>query len=267
MNPFDHNLDRRDLLKQGGLALSLGALVAACGSDRGGSDDPGRIGFVAAGEEDPGDTTVDDAVLLRTMQSLEYAVIELHTSLLDMGAFGDAAPVAERFIADHQRHADEIGELVTQAGGEPFACANPFFMARSVEPVLAAVEASDDVTGDALTAAEAFESNLGASYQALVADIEDAELRASMIAVGGEECRHAAAVALAINPDVPAPELAAEDNFEEGSAAPVYAIPAPFGQLTGIVWTGSTALDDGSFPSVTLQTPAENTYAFNDRSC
>ena len=47
MNQNERNsMNRRDLLRQGGLALSLGALVAACGSGRSGSSDPGRIGVV-----------------------------------------------------------------------------------------------------------------------------------------------------------------------------------------------------------------------------
>ena len=36
---------RRDALRIGGLSVSLAALVAACGDDRGGSTDPGRINW------------------------------------------------------------------------------------------------------------------------------------------------------------------------------------------------------------------------------
>lgn len=69
-------LNRRDVLRQGGLALSLGALVAACGSGRSGSDAPGRIGVIVPPENETADLTVDDAVLLRTLQSLANADAE-----------------------------------------------------------------------------------------------------------------------------------------------------------------------------------------------
>ncbi len=41
------SMDRRALLRNGGLVLSFGAIVAACGNDRAGSDDPGRLGVAA----------------------------------------------------------------------------------------------------------------------------------------------------------------------------------------------------------------------------
>ncbi len=262
------SLNRRDLLRQGGLALSIGAVVAACGSGRSGRTDPGRIGVIVAPEDETGDLTVDDAVLLRTLQSLEYAAIELHTALLDMGAFGDAADVAERFIDDHRRHADEIGELVTQAGGTPYNCANPFAMDRAVEPVLAAIETSDDQMRDALNTASAFETLLGESYQSLVAQLEDASLRTAPALIGGEEHRHAALVAIALNPDVLVhPDLSGDEAEEEATFPTPYAIESTFGLLTGIDLTVGAPAEDGSRFEIQLQTPAENTFVYNDFSC
>ena len=50
-----------------------------------------------------------------------------------------------------------MGQLVTGAGGEPYPCANQFIMDRSINPVLAAMEGSDDVHRDVLNIAWAFE--------------------------------------------------------------------------------------------------------------
>jgi hypothetical protein len=270
MNSNDRtSLNRRDLLRQGGLALSLGALVAACGTGRSGGDAPGRIGIVVPPDDDAGDQTVDDAVLLRTLQSLEYTAVDLHTRLLEMDVLGDDASLAERFIEDHRRHADEIGGLVVMAGGEPYECANPFAMARSVEPVLEAIEASDDPTRDALNTVSAFETILGESYQALVALLEDSSLRTAPSLVGGEEHRHAAFVAMQLNPDTLVhPDLSGEEPEEETTFPTAYAIESTFGLLTGVDLTvGAPDEADGSRFEVQLQTPAENTFVYNDLSC
>jgi hypothetical protein len=276
-------LARRELLRNGGIAISLTALLAACG-DRSGSTAPGKLGVELLPDEEPADTTVDDAVILRTLQSLEYTTIEMHTALADLGAFPDAATeLVQRFLDDHQRHADEIGELVTQSGGTPYECANNFMMIRFVRPLLTAVESSDDAERDAIEIANGFENLLAASYQALVEQLTDPALRPGAMTVGNEECRHAAVLALAVNPDAIAPELdatedtdaadgATDDAAATGEATPdefpsFYAIPAAFGQLTGITLVVGEADDEGARTSVQLQTPAPNSYIYNDLSC
>lgn len=269
MNPNDRtSLNRRDLLRQGGLALSLGALVAACGSDRGGSDAPGRIGVVVVPEDEPADLTVDDAVLLRTLQSLEYALIELHSQLLEMDVLGPDASLVERFIDDHRRNADEIGGFVVMAGGEPYECANPFAMSRAIEPVLGAIETSDDPTRDALNTVSAFETLLGESYQSLVVRLEDASLRSAPSLIGGEAHRHAAFVAMQLNPDeLVHHDLTGEEPEEEATFPTPYAIESTFGLLTGIDLLVGAPDADGSRFEIQLQTPAENTFVYNDLSC
>jgi hypothetical protein len=269
MNLSSRNpINRRDVLKNGTLALSLGAIVAACGSDRGGPTDPGKIGVEELPNDEGGDTSVDDAVLLRTLQSLEHTAVDLHTRLLDMGAFGGAAAVAQRFVSDHEGHSEAIGALVTQAGGSPYACANSFVMGRAVEPVLAAVEKSDDAGRDALAIANAFESLLGASYQALVAKLSDGALRVAAMQIGGEEHRHAAVAALAANPDPVYPGMMGQEADESGEFPVAYAIPSTFGMLNGIeLMVGAPEGEDQVRYSTILQTPAENTFVYSGESC
>jgi len=269
MNPTEPtSLNRRDLLRQGGLVLTLGAIVAACGSDES-SDAPGRIGVVVIPPEEPADLTVDDAVLLRTLQSLEYSAIDVHARLVALGAFGDDASVAERLIDHHTRHAAEIGALVTQVGGAPYDCANPFVQDRAVEPVIAAVETSDDPERDGLSTAYAFEEWLGRSYQALVARLVDSSVRTAAMTVGGEEHRHAALLALEINPDeIVSPELTGAEAAAPSEFPPTYAIASTFGQLTAVdLVVGAPSEGDGARLDIPLQTPAENTFVFNEMSC
>lgn len=258
-------LARRELLRNGGIAISLGALLAACGAGRAGPETPGKIGVEMLPEPDDVDTTVDDAVILRTLQSLELTTVEMHTILVESGALPDEAlALAERLIADHQRRADEVGALVSRAGGTPYDCLNTFMMERFVEPLATAVESSDNPTRDALEIANGFENMLSSSYQAMAERLADPALRPDTMTIGNETARGAAVLALATNPDAVAPELRA---IEESEFPTFYAIPAPFGQLTGIPLIVGAADDEGVRVSVTLQTPAENTFVYNDLSC
>ena len=83
-----------------------------------------------------------------------------------------------------------MGQLITGLGAEEFACPNPFIMDRSVNPVLAATDGSDDLHRDVLNIAWAFETNFGASYQSFVSMLQAPELRTAAVLDAGEECRH-----------------------------------------------------------------------------
>lgn len=262
--PHPNQINRRDLLRNGTLAISLGAIVAACGGNGDGA--PGRVGVVAPPDELDIDASVDDEVLLRTLQSLEYTLIELYSRLLDVDAFGDDAELIQRFVDDHTANADQIGELITANGGQEYACANTFLMERAVEPVLTAVADSDDAHRDALDSAYVFEAILGASYQSLVIRL-DAASRPAMMLTGGQAQRHAALVALEVNPDeIFGPETLGE-IAGDSEFTPVYAVPAMFGQLGGIELVVGAPDDEGGRTSVQLQTPAENSFVYHGLAC
>jgi len=263
-------LDRRALLRNGGLMLSFGAVIAACGNDRAGSTDPGRLGVAAPGPTLP-EAEVDDGVLLRTAQSIEHTALAVYEAAADLGVFGsDETALVARFVSDHERHAADLGTLITGAGAEEFTCPNPFLMDRIVDPVLAAIgDDSDDLHRDVLNIAYAFESLAGASYQALVALIEGKPLRIAAMRIGGEEHRHAAALASAINPDDPiSPVLMGEiaEANDEGFMLP-YAIPSTFGRLTGIDLVVGKRNAEGTRFATQLQTPAANTFVYHYESC
>ena len=264
-NQTPSTFGRRELLRNGGIALSLGALLAACGSDRSGPEEPGKIGVELLPEEEAVDLTVDDAVLLRTLQSLEYATVEMVSAIIASGAVsGNVLTTMEGLIAEHERHAAEAGALVTQAGGTPYECPNPFAMDRIVEPLIAALETSDDAERDALEIANGFESMMTASYQAIVEQITEASLRPGTMTIGNETARQAAVLALAVDSEAVSPELA---TIEDEEFTVFYAIPATFGQLTGITLVVGAPDEEGARLSVSLQTPAENTFVYNDVSC
>lgn len=265
----DPTIDRRTLLRNGGLALSLGAVIAACGSNRGGLDAPGRLG-VADDEAELPEGEVNDVVLLRTAQSLEYTALAVYDAAVGTDALNAAQlALAGRFVDDHTGHAALIGSLIADNGGEEYTCPNPFLMDRAVAPMLEALEGTDDLVRDLLNIAFAFESHAAASYQALVTLLSDLTLRSEAMRIGGDENRHAAALAGAINPDaIFSPGLFGEPVGPDEDGFPVpYAIPATFGQLTGIELVVGARDADGARFRVQLQTPAANSLVYDHLSC
>ena len=264
-------LSRREVLRSGGMLLTIGAIGVACANDEAGGA-PGRIGIAPPPPtlpevEDP----PSDLTLLRTMQSIELAAVELYDALIATGALaGEEATLFDRLLADHARHAESMGQLITQAGGQEFPCPNAFFMDRSVDPTLNALEGSDDVHRDVLNIAWAFESNLGASYQSLVQLYEALELRSASAAVGGEEHRHATVLARLINPDETfSPTFLGEPDVTtdaEGFTVP-YAIPSVYGRVSPIELVVGAVNDEGARFSIQLQTPAQNTFVYEYMSC
>jgi rubrerythrin len=262
-------MDRRTLIRNGALTISFGALVTACGTDRGGSSAPGRIGVAEAGPE-LFEEEVDDVTLLRTAQSLEFTAIDVYAAAAETGALSaDESALAQRFVEDHQRHAADLGKLIVRNSGEPFECANPFLVDRAVVPILGALDGSDDLHRDVLNIAYAFESLAGASYQALVSSLANKPLRVTAMQIGGEEQRHAAAIAAALNPDTYfSPTLTGgQDESDENGIPLRYAIPSVFGQVSGIDLTVGAVNDEGSRFSIQLQTPAANSLIYSNQSC
>ena len=141
-------LSRRDALRLGGVGVSLAALVAACGEDRGGDSDPGRVGRA----EPPAELDqppVNDAVLLRTASSLELTAVEVYRTATGLGVFsGFTASLVDRIVADHEQVAAQMGELTASVGGTPWTSPNPWLMERLVAPVIETIAESDDVARD-----------------------------------------------------------------------------------------------------------------------
>jgi hypothetical protein len=264
-------LGRRSVLRNGLLAVSAGAFLAACG-DREGSTDPGRIGNAAPLPTLPDTGEITDVTWLRTMQSLEHSMLALYAGLGEHGGLpGDAAPLAERFVADHTRTAAALGELISAAGGTEFACENPFVSDRYVAPVLAGIDADgNDVERDISQIASSFEEWIGRSFQAAVAHAwEDPALRSAMAVFAGEANRRAAGLALALSPDtVLSPALTGAPTEPDDNGFPfLYAIPARFGQVSGIELRHGAPNQDGAYAAISLQTPAANTLAYDSLSC
>lgn len=268
---FEGRLGRRALLRNSLLAIGAGAVLAACG-DREGSTDPGRLGVAPPLPTLPDTGEITDATWLRTLQSLEYTMLAVYAGLAEHGGLpGDAAALADPFAAAHTAAADTLAGLVSAAGGEDYGCVNHFFGPRYVDPVIAALADTDDLERDAGNIAHSFEDWAARSYQAAAARTwDDPALRTTVIGLAAEASRRTAGLALTLSPDtVLSPALTggqAETDAETGFAV-IYAIPSRFGQVSPIELRYGAANADGARETISLQTPAENSLAYDSLSC
>ena len=270
-------MSRRGLLRVGGLTVSFGALVAACGGDEE-AGAPGRVGYAPLPTDLP-TVTADDAVFLRTITSLEYSILDVYDTIQSYGVLDEQADaMIDRLVEDHTRHAGAMADLTTSAGGEPYECANSWYAERIIPPLFERVDGneaedippSDDPARDLLQIAYAFESMLGATYQQFVERVTTPELRQELVGYGAEEVRHAAAIAI-LRDGAPAayvsPVVFGEDIESSDGVMPLYGVTGHFGSVGPVEMTLGPPNDAGTRFSTALQTPAENSYVYEGETC
>ncbi len=258
---------RRDALKLGGMTLSLGALAAACGADRGGDDDPGRVGNAPVATEPPA-YPIDDAVLLRTASSLELSGVEMYERVLELGLFASAqTPLIERLIEDHAATAEEMAELTAGEGATPWRCTNNWILRREVGPALDAIAESDQPEVDVVTLAITFENMAVATHQGLATSLTKREQRLATTTAAALNARHAAWLAIQaggadayVSPVLVGGEIA----LDQSGVLPQYAISSRFGALAAIEMIVGPADENGTRGKYTLRTPAENALIYNE---
>ncbi len=272
-------MNRRRLLRSGGLTVAAGAVLAACGGDDETESAPGRVGYAPPATRLP---TVEktDAVWLRTASSIEYTVLEVYARTTEMGALDAAAQaLIDRFAEDHANHSEFLAELTVAAGGEPYECANAWYVERSVDPIFTQITGSetenispsDDPARDLLTVSNAFESLAAAMYQQMCEVLTEPELRANVMTIGAEEARQAAAVAM-LATGVPdgyiSPVLFGEDLVpDETGLFAAYAIPTQFGSLAAIELVVGARNEAGTRATFTLETPSDNSLIYEGMTC
>jgi hypothetical protein len=259
---------RRDALKLGGLTVSAAAFLAACGTGRTGDESPGRVGFAPPIEELE-DYPIDDAVLLRTASSLELTAIAVYEAVLATGLLdADLTALVERLIEDHQMVADQMGELTEAVGGVAWECTNPWYMSRTVEPLLEAVLASDNPLRDIINTAVVLENIAAGTHQSLSIQLEDPEAVAATIAAATLESRHSAyIVAVARGPEGYVSPLIDGDG---DSPTDVDGVPQKFSITTRFGSTGQVELvagapdENGVRQTFIVQTPSLNSWIYNE---
>lgn len=259
---------RREALKLGGLTVSIATIAAACGTNRTGDDAPGRVGF-APPIEKLEDYPIDDAVRLRTASSLELTAVAVYTAVLDTGLLdADLTTLVERLIEDHQMVADEMGQLTESVGGVAWACTNPWYMDRTVDPLLAAVVDSDNPLRDIVNTAVVLENIAAATHQSLTVELEDAAAAAGTIAAATLESRHSAAIVAAargaegyVSPAI----VAGTEVPTDPDGVPFqFAITSHFGSTGQIELVAGKPDENGVRRTFVVQTPSLNSWIYNE---
>lgn len=260
-------LGRRDALKIGGLTVSLAALVAACGDDRGGSEDGGRVGYQPP-ITDPPDYPVDDVVLLRTIASVETTVADTMTTLVETGTIeGDLLALVERIIENHRGIADEMNALAVDAGGEAWTCGNPWMLDRLIEPLMASIDTSDNPERDIFNSAVALENLTVATNQSYSIQLSETSMAAAALAAATVEARQAAALVMTVNgiDGAVSPALGGGDPPVDEDFIPLqFAITSRFGSTGQIDLTVGPPDENGVRATYAIQTPAANAYVYSE---
>lgn len=269
MNAMDARIGRRDALRLGGAGVSLAALLAACGEDRTGDPDPGRVGLAPVPTALP-TLTVDDAVLLRTAASLEATVVSVHQTANELGVFdGSFATLADAAVANHEANIATMNSLAVAAGGTEWTDTNPWYVERSVTPMLAAVSDSDDPARDAVNLAIMLENLMAATYQDLVGQLTSSEARVAAMEACTQASRHAAALALAAFGIANrfSPELLGDDVARTSAGVlPHYAINSRFGRTGQLEYIAGPQDENGVRTTFLISTPAANSYIYAELS-
>ena len=268
MNRPDSSLNvrttRRQALRLGGVTLGLGAIVAACGDERGTSEAAGRVGY-APPATDLGDYAVDDVVLLRTASSVELTAVAVYEAALASGALSPEAQSLSEVLRDsHSATAAGFQALTTSSGGEPWDCPNPWMMERSIEPILESISESDDAARDLFSLAVSIENLAAATHQTFSVELGESELRVAAAEAAALASRQSAAVAIAGGgPDAYiSPAVYGEIVEPVDGIIPQFAITSQFGSVAQIELLVGPPDDNGSRESFLLQTPAANSYIY-----
>ncbi|MDO8391810.1 MAG: hypothetical protein Q7V57_15150 [Actinomycetota bacterium] len=303
-------INRRGLFRIGGLTVAGAVVVAACGKT-----EAGELGSVGEGATTPvlPDPIVDNGVLLRTMAGLELSIVNAYERMLEEGllagssaaypTLGDLTELVTEFAAHHVLAAKSFNRMATQHGAEAWNCGNTRLDSAYIFPVfdrvLLGVEAtdaapkiepSDDPLRDMANLIHTLESLSSESCQALMPQVTEADVRATAMQLGVRSARHAAAIALRINPGgyvsatdaVNAQPVVVADattttvqDIAAGGGTPAVsdapkatdvplpvAVPTQYGSLSPITYIGGRGDENGVRLKLNFESPSLNSLAY-----
>lgn len=258
---------RREALRIGGVSISLAAIAAACGEDRGGDTAPGRVGNATA-PTDPPSLPVDDAVLLRTTSSLEHTTVNAYRQMLALGGLDDVVEsLLEEYIDNHLTVAGELEQLTADIGGEPWSCVNPWYMQRTVSPLMAAVVASDAPATDMFNIAVTMENLNASTNQAFAVRLGEPETRVSTLSAAKLESRQSALLVVSVRgaEGYVSPALSGDGEATDETGRPIqFAITSRFGSIGQQDLVAGPPDENGVRETFSVQIPAENSYIYNE---
>jgi hypothetical protein len=293
-----HQIDRRALLRIGGVTLTGAAVVAACGGVEG-----GQIGRVGTGDTKPTlpEAAVDNGVLLRTSASFETSIANAYQRILDSGVLaggstsypdlGDQSSLIAALQQHHTASAAKFNELAVAAGAEAIECGNRRLDSAYIDPAFTrvqegaaatdaapAIEPSDDACRDLINMVLALENLSAETCQAMVPLVTEGAQRVELMTVGARSARQAALVALVIHPGayVPGSPVVLEaptTTAPAGDEPPQTEIPLPvaissqFGSLAPVTWIGGKGDENGVRMKANFETPSLNSLSYASETC
>ena len=192
----------------------------------------------------------------------------MYDAALESGSLdAEQTALAELLRDSHAELADGFGELIEAAGGEPWECTNPWYMDRTVEPLLEAVLGSDDPVRDIFNTAVALENIAAATHQTFTIELTDADASAATMAAATLESRHSAAIVAAVRgPEgYVSPTLTGGEAESDPDGVPYkYSITDRFGSTGQIELVVGAPNENGVRTTFILQTPSLNSYIYNE---
>ena len=210
---------------------------------------------------------VTDATLLRTVSSLELTAVHLYEEAIDSGALSaEAEELATKMRDSHQEVADLFGELTEAAGGEAWECTNPWMMDRTFDPILDAIADSDDPERDYFGLAVSIENLTAATNQLFTERLTEADQVLATIEAATLESRQSAVVAISGGGSDAylSPALFGEEVVNVDGIIPQYAVTSQFGSVAQFELVVGAPDENGTRQSFNLQTPAENSFIYEE---
>ena len=314
--PTTAQYNRRGLFRIGGLTAAGAVALAACSKS-----EAGEIGSIGQGGTTPvlPDPIVDNGVLMRTMAGIETSIVNAYQRMLDDGLLtgssaalpnlGDITALVEEFVSHHKAAATSFNKMATQHGAEAWDCGNTRLDAAYIVPVFDRVlsgvaatdaapkiEPSDDPLRDMANLIHTLESLSSESCQALMPQVTEPDIRAAAMQIGVRSARHAAAIALRINPggyvsatdatnaqpvvtETTAPPTTVQNIAGGDAGAPAaegppsteiplpVAVPTQYGSLSPITYIGGRGDENGVRLKLNFESPSLNSLAYPFDAC
>lgn len=280
------HVDRRTVLRLGGMSVALGAVLAACGAgENGGTTGVGPEGIPQIGVAPPlqeeGSTDISDARLLRTATSMHYNGMDAIDRVLALNFVSyDVASAARGYRGLLQQQADALAEATTAVGGKPYEQKNAAIDKNIVTKALDLINVSATKADDATRFLHAFATLAAETHQSFVPLLTTPELRGAAMQIGAVHHRVSALLARLISPEnvvntegitIAAPTtettVAAEGAASAGPApVAVYQIPGAFGPLGAVqIVLGKLGVDDEfKRTQLNIETPSLNSLVADE---
>jgi hypothetical protein len=239
-------VDRRGFLRAGGFTVALAAILAACGEANNG-EGPERVAQAGTAPPlaEPPSGKVTDDVLLRTLSSIHYNILDAIAAVVDLGVMTpEFTAAAENYAAILPLQATVLADATTGIGGNAFNEANPVVARRIIEPALALIAVSPVQGEDCAYFIQGLATWAAATHQSFTPSLSVPSLRGTAMSVGSVHARVATGLAYIISPE----NVVTEDQVTLAAPPPAVTATTVDAGLPTTVASGETTTTVGGIP-------------------